>query len=146
MTVNNIYSIIVHFHKLIEDWDHRKSTRFELEKIIQFLAQNHLRRQHVSLTLHQTGNRPKGQGQRALHKTRANWPIWSLSRSKTHSQCRIHRFKSESLSLKYFWKLYSFLQFFVFSEAFPHAQNSKIISLELTLGSNELWFRVRIYR
>ena len=65
--MNNIYSITVHFHKLIEDRDHRKSIRFEVEKIIQFLAQNHLRRQDVSLTLHQTGNRPKGQCQCALH-------------------------------------------------------------------------------
>ena len=61
--MNNTYSITVHFHKLIEDRDHRKSIQFEVEKIIQFLAQNHLHRQDVSLT----GNRPKGQCQCALH-------------------------------------------------------------------------------
>ena len=93
--MNNTYTITVNFHKLINDQDHRKSIQFEVEKIIQFLAKNHLRRQHVSLTLHQTGNRPKGQGQHALHKTHANWPIWSLSRSKTRSQCRIHRFNQK---------------------------------------------------
>ena len=63
MTVNNIYSITVHFHKLIEDSDHRKSIRFEVEKIIQFLAQNHLRRQDISLhCISIASARAKGQG------------------------------------------------------------------------------------
>ena len=60
----------------------------------------------------------------------------------------VESFQKRILSLKYFWNLYSFLHFFVFSDskAFPRVQNSKIINLELRLGSNELWFRVRIYR
>ena len=41
------------------------------------------------IALHQTGNRPKGQSQCAFQYTCSYWSIWSLSKSKTHSQCRI---------------------------------------------------------
>ena len=39
------------------------------------------------IALHQTGSRPKGQSQCAFQYTCSYWSIWSLSRSKTHSQC-----------------------------------------------------------
>ena len=46
--MNNTYSITVHFHKLIEDWDNRKSLRFSSEEIRNFLAKNHLHSHNVS--------------------------------------------------------------------------------------------------